>query len=103
MTKPVLLSRVAREELLLAAKRYGLERGDLRAQFLRAIDDALERVAKYAPHLAMSSSEYGEFSIKRVRVRRFPYDVYFFELPKVLRVIAVAHQQRAPKYWQARR
>jgi len=103
MRKPVQLSREAREELLDAAGRYGAERAELKQQFLVAVDDALERVARYASHLAAITRPNESPVVKRVLMARFPYAVYFLELPRTLRVIAVAHEKREPRYWLSRR
>jgi hypothetical protein len=35
-------------------------------------------------------------------VKRFPFSVYFIELPTRLRVLAVAHGRRRPFYWGVR-
>jgi hypothetical protein len=51
MTKPVRVARQARSELREAAQRYGDQRPELRVDFLSAIDEAMERLARLAPHL----------------------------------------------------
>jgi hypothetical protein len=51
MTKPVRLAREAREELHEAARRYGEVRPELRAEFLLAIDKAMQRLVRMARHL----------------------------------------------------
>jgi plasmid stabilization system protein ParE len=40
--------------------------------------------------------------VRRFKLARFPYCVAFQEIGKDIVVIAVAHQKRAPFYWQGR-
>jgi toxin ParE1/3/4 len=40
--------------------------------------------------------------VKRVFMKRFPYSVYFIELPTRIRIRAVAHARRKPFYWKDR-
>ena len=103
MNKPVRLSRQARDEVLAAARRYGEERAELCAEFLAAVDEALERVVRYASHLAPPPGVDPALGVKRVFMRTFPYSVYFIELPTRFRVLAFAHARRRPHYWLGRR
>jgi plasmid stabilization system protein ParE len=103
MTKPVRLSREAREEMLLAANRYGDERPELRAEFLAALDDAIARVARLALHLGALPGIDPSLNVRRVFMKRFPFSLYFIELPTRYRVLAVAHAKREPMYWLDRR
>jgi plasmid stabilization system protein ParE len=41
--------------------------------------------------------------IRRTRLRRFPYSVFYVALPDVTSIIAVMHDRRDPRRWQARR
>ena len=99
MVKPVRLARQAREEVLEAAGRYGKERPELRVDFLAAVDEALERVVRLAPHLGSPPGIEPRLGVKRVFMKRFPFSVYFIELPTRFRVLAVAHGRRRPFYW----
>ncbi|HWU89339.1 MAG TPA: hypothetical protein VN253_18885 [Kofleriaceae bacterium] len=40
--------------------------------------------------------------MKRVFMERFPYSVYFIELPTRFRILAFAHARRKPFYWKDR-
>jgi toxin ParE1/3/4 len=102
MSKPVRFARQAREELLEASRRYGRQRPELRVEFLAAVDEALDRVVRYAPHLGSPPGVDPALGVKRVFMRRFPYSVYFVELPTRIRILAVAHGRRLPLYWQDR-
>lgn len=41
--------------------------------------------------------------VRRVFVKRFPFSLYFVELPTRFRVLAVSHAHRQPFYWRDRR
>ena len=102
MTKPIRFSRAAREEVLAAARWYGEREPGLRADFLAAVDDVIARVARYAQHLGPAPGIDPSLGVKRVFVERFPYSVYFVELPTRIRVLAFAHARRKPFYWRER-
>jgi toxin ParE1/3/4 len=103
MTKPVRLAREARDELHDAARRYGEVRPELREEFLDAIDEALTRLVRMARHLGSPPGADPSLGIRRVFVERFPFSVYFIELPTRFRVLAVAHARQRPFYWRDRR
>ena len=99
MNKPVQLARQARSELHEAARRYEGQRPELRVDFLLAIDEAMERLVRLAPHLGSPPGIEPTLGIKRVFVKRFPFSIYFIELPTRFRVLAIAHGRRRPFYW----
>jgi hypothetical protein len=88
--------------VLAAARRYGKERAELRADFLRAVDEALERLVRLAPFLGSPPGVDPALGVKRVFMKRFPYSVYYIELPTRFRVLAFAHARREPLYWRGR-
>jgi hypothetical protein len=45
---------------------------------------------------------FARLGVKRVFMKRFPYSVYFIELPTRFRVLAFAHARREPFYWKDR-
>jgi toxin ParE1/3/4 len=102
MTKPVRLAREARAELQEAARRYAEQRPELRTEFLAAIDEAMDRVVRLARHLGSPPGIDPALGVKRVFVKRFPFSIYFLELPTRFRVLAVAHARRRPFYWADR-
>lgn len=40
--------------------------------------------------------------IRRVGLKRFPYNILFRESGNTVQVLAVAHKRRHPNYWQSR-
>lgn len=102
MSKPVRFSREAREEVLEAARWYAGPRPELRAEFLADLDDAIEQVVHYAPHLGSPPGIDPALGVRRVSFKRFPYSLFFIELSTRYRVLAVAHSRRRPFYWRGR-
>jgi toxin ParE1/3/4 len=100
--KPIIFAPQAQEEVNAAARRYGEERPELRVEFHAAIRDALDRMVRLSRHLGTPPLVEPGRGIKRVFVERFPFSVYFIELPKRFRVLAVAHAKRQPFYWRSR-
>ncbi|MBA3820026.1 MAG: hypothetical protein H0X17_14115 [Deltaproteobacteria bacterium] len=60
------------------------------------------RLVHLAPHLGSPPGIDPTLGVKRVFVMRFPFSVYFIELPTRYRVLAVAHARRRPFYWSSR-
>lgn len=102
MSKPVRFSREAREEVLEAARWYAGRRPELRTEFLADLDDAVGQVVRYAPHLGSPRGIDPSLGVRRVFFKRFPYSLFFIELPTRYRVLAVAHSRRRPFYWRGR-
>jgi toxin ParE1/3/4 len=99
MSKPVRFARQARAELHEAADRYAGQRPELRVDFLAAIDEAIARMIRLAPHLGSPPGIEPTLGIKRIFVKRFPFSIYFIEMPTRFRVLAIAHGKRRPFYW----
>jgi plasmid stabilization system protein ParE len=102
MSKPLRLAREARAEVQAAAQWHGRQRAELRAEFLEAVDEVLERLVRMARHLGSPPGIDPALGVKRVFMERFPYSVYFIELPTRFRVLAFAHARREPFYWKDR-
>lgn len=102
MIKPVRFAREARAEVQEAARRYGQQRAELRVEFLEAVDEVIERLVRMARHLGAPPGLEPGLGVKRVFMKRFPYSVYFIELPTRFRILAFAHARREPFYWKDR-
>jgi toxin ParE1/3/4 len=85
-----------------AARRYGQVHARLRAEFLEAVDEVVERLVRLARHLGAPPGIDPGLGVKRVFMKRFPYSVYFIELPTRFRILAFAHARREPFYWRDR-
>ena len=63
------------------------------AEFSRAIE-------LLRGHAKLGARWRGE--LRRLPLRRFPYNIVYHESQSVLRVVALAHQSRMPGYWRGR-
>lgn len=95
--KPVRLSHAARIELRNATQWYAEQNAVASGRFVRAVDVAPSQIARDAETGFLS-----EFGTRSVLVKRFPYRVIFYEQPKQISIVAVAHQSRRPDYWHER-
>ena len=93
----VLIRREAKEDLLGALawyeeKRRGLG-GEFRAQLRATLSTIRSNPQLYAEVLA---------PVRRAPLRRFPYGVYYQLRGGAVEVLAILHQARDPRVWQAR-
>jgi toxin ParE1/3/4 len=97
MTRSFEFRLAANEELYEAASWYHRQRPDLADEFLAAVQEAA--------HLAAESPNRFPVVVKsarRIRVRRFPYSLYFIVERTRIVVFAVFHTSRSPLVWQRR-
>ena len=95
----VRFNKLAAEELQDAAVHYEGERAGLGSEFVDEVEKSLAFVAEF-PRVAVREGG----SYRRLVVPRFPYYiVYRLVGEDVLRILAVGHQKRRPRYWAGRR
>ena len=77
---------------------YEHQREGLGTDFVRCVNEVLEIIQRnpeiYAP---------AENRIRRALVRRFPFGVFYREIPSGIRIIAIFHSKRNPIRWQIRK
>jgi hypothetical protein len=88
---------LARRELFEAADFYEARVQGLGEAFLDVIEEAVARVRRYP---AIGSAI--EPDLRQFTVRRFPYSVIYDVGPDRIFIVAVARQERRPRYWAAR-
>lgn len=98
MSRRLRFDAEARAELDDAALRYERSRAGLGGDFAAAVGDAIETVRDW-PGLGAPVSERQGVVIRRTGVKRFPYYVGYVATDEELRVLAVAHERRRPRYW----
>ena len=92
----------AAEEAVEAAAWYEHERSGLGTDFRRAIDAALDLLGDgQAPSTPMPGRA-GNAGIRRLILKRFPYDLVFVERGETVIVLAFAHHSRKPGFWRER-
>ena len=102
MTKPLSFDDEAVEELGSAAQWYETQREGLGIEFVRAVREALLRIAE-RPHTWPARPRVSvHLNARQFVLRRFPYAVVFAELASEIRVLAIAHTSREPGFWRGR-
>jgi plasmid stabilization system protein ParE len=98
VTRTVVFRRPALREFQAGAIWYQAQRAGLGLDFelevARAIESAADQPLRFPRMLG---------DIRCVRVRRFPYSVFFVAEARRLVVLAVFHALRHPLIWQARK
>ena len=97
MTLAVVFRRAARREFDEAALWYEDRRPGLGVQFTSEIDHAINMTAANPERFPIMHRD-----IRCVRVRRFPYSVFFRAESRRIVVLAVFHARRDPSVWQQR-
>jgi plasmid stabilization system protein ParE len=75
------------------SKRLGL--GD---EFANELESSLRRIGENPKLYGLSRN-----SVRIAPLHRFPYAVYYRELPDRIWIAAVGHHRRRPGYWRNRR
>ena len=101
--RPVRIHEAASQEAIEAATWYEHKRPGLGAEFQRALDLALDLLEEdIIPLLPVPSSAHAR-GVKRLILKRFPFDIVVVERRTEIFVIAFAHHARRPGYWRQRR
>jgi plasmid stabilization system protein ParE len=89
----------AEQELAEAIAWYDAQRAGLGERFQEAVEKAVLHIRRFPK----AGSRYDRYGTRKHVMRGFPYNVYYFELPETIWIVAVAHQRRRPGYWHRRR
>lgn len=89
-------------ELEAAAAWYDSKRSSLGRVFVDAVDAALDRVARWPQSGSPVAGVAADLDVRRVPVTGFPYHLPYIVLEDQIRVLAVAHDRRRPRYWSLR-
>lgn len=100
--RKVRILRQAAEEAEAAAGWYEKERQGLGAEFVEAIEAAIDIIEDGFLPLSPMPGNSGLEGAKRLILRRFPYDIVVVERGNDLIVVAFAHHSRKPGYWRDR-
>jgi len=92
----------ATQEAAEAAAWYERERPGLGFEFDHAVDVALDLLEGELPPLAPMPGSARTRGVKRLMLRRFPYDVVIQITNEEVLVLAFAHHARRPGYWRDR-
>ena len=87
----------ARLEVIEAQDWYEAEVRGLGARFRAEVDYQISRIAANPLHFPEMLAD-----VRRARVRRFPYGLFFRPLQDAIYVVACFHSSRDPMIWQSR-
>jgi toxin ParE1/3/4 len=88
----------AAQEANDAVDYYDQIRAGLGDDFRAELESTLSRIRQHPAAYAVEAG-----SVRVCPLRRFPYSVYYAELPDRLWVAAVGRQGRRPGYWSRRK
>lgn len=97
MSLPLVVRPEAQADLLAARDWYEQQRPGLGDDFSDAAEELLDRIAA-TPKLYPATLK----DVRRAKLRRFPYVVYYRMLADCVEVLAVLHGSRNPQIWQDR-
>jgi plasmid stabilization system protein ParE len=97
MTWPVVFRPGAAADVLDARIYYERQRATLGDQFAEALDEVVSLIAAKPELFAVVLR-----NVRRTKLRRFPYVVYYRILAERVEVIGVLHASRHPRTWQQR-
>jgi plasmid stabilization system protein ParE len=93
---------LAEWEATQAAIWYEERRPGAGNEFLAALEAALDRICANPGALPALEQYVGIRDVRRCRLERFPYIVFFVARPAEVVVLAVGHARRRPLYWLER-
>lgn len=102
MTRPTRFEDEASDELVDAATWYETQRSGLSDTFLGAVEASLVRVGEWPEAAPLVGGLSDLETVRSAPVRRYPYRIIYVVHDEEIRVLAVAHNRREPRYWQGR-
>ena len=102
MTRRIEILAEAAKKAAEAARWYERERPGLGAEFEAAVDVALDLLADNPAPSVPAAGSAANRGVRRMILRRFPFDLVFVHSHSLVRVIAFAHHSRRPGYWRRR-
>jgi toxin ParE1/3/4 len=89
----------ARTDLLEAGRHY---RDEAPASIARSFREEATRSIRFILAHPEASPVVHRNGVRRKVLRRFPYNLYYVIAPEMIRILAVGHQSRRPRYWTDR-
>jgi len=90
---------LAEQELTEAASRYEEQKPGLGLEFLETVENSVSLLKQYP-----AAGPKAQGSIRHLILPRFPYHLLYRIVEEgQIRILAVAHHERRPKYWVRRK
>ena len=99
MTLRVRIADVASAELEAAVRWYESQRRGLGGDFLAAIIECIEQLKTHPESGSLATAD---TDVRRVLLKRFPYQVVYRLREQELQILAFAHLKRRPGFWKGR-
>jgi toxin ParE1/3/4 len=96
--KPVVFHREAEAELECSIAWYENHQEGVGVDFKDEVKAAIDRIKSNPSR----HPRYKGGDLRRCRVKRFPFTIYFLELDEEIWLAAIAHDKRKPDYWASR-
>jgi plasmid stabilization system protein ParE len=93
----VVFTPAAQAEVIEAQNWYDGEAAGLGARFRGEVDFAVQRLSANPFQFPIVLAD-----VRRARLRKFPYALFFRVLEEAVFVIACFHSRRDPRQWQGR-
>jgi toxin ParE1/3/4 len=100
--KPALFEDEADAEYRAAGHWYEERVVGLGIEFFDAVAATLDQISRLPKTGALVRRVPVDLQVRRAPVKRFPYHVVYLETPSTIRVLAIAHDRRRPRYWTSR-
>ena len=97
MTLPIVVRPEAQADLLESRDWYQRRRPGLGDEFAAVVEEFLRAIAAAPETHAKAFQE-----VRRGKLRRFPFVVYYRVLVGRVEILAVLHGSRSPRTWQSR-
>ena len=95
--RPVIFGPAARAEMIDAHDWYAARAPRLGDSFIAEVDAVVVRLAADALHFPVIFKD-----VRRARLRRFPYGLFFRIVDDEIHIVACFHGSRDPQRWQGR-
>jgi len=97
VTPRLIVRSDAEADLIIASEWYETRSPGLGTEFLRPVDVCFALIRRHP-----SAFQQIEGMVRRARLRRFPFSVYYVPTTAEIAVLAVLHARRDPREWQRR-
>jgi plasmid stabilization system protein ParE len=97
MSYSLIVEPEAEQDLEEIQSWYEGQRPGLAASFHLSLEEALHRITRF-PFLGTEVHP----EVRRTRIRRYPYSVFYYVEQTVVHVIAIYHDRRDPDLWRER-
>ena len=102
MSKPVQFEDEADAEYRAAGRWYEERVVGLGIEFFDAVDAVLDQITRLPKAGTLVRRVPTDLQVRRAPVKRFPYHVVYLETLSAIRVLAISHDRRRPRYWTSR-